>query len=279
MRVFEGPAVREPVDGGKLEDAPTERVRLEVLEKAKRAMLSGSGKVSSSVVLPKYANKDLLMAAPNTKDLGIKAVEAGSELLGFLKLNKEHKETLRPKFRKNGQRGWASLAIPIRCSFGATANCKAPESRDKIAEIKEEKEDKESKEEEIEEKQRGCTIDWIHKKLKGDEQKKAFQVFGRALLERYPEHLPLLTLKLEIYEDTKDVVEIAEDILTKMDLNEMAAFFGKKSANKNGVEYKNKNKKLKEQRSAVIEALKAKLKALRKRLSTVSSQICPEISI
>jgi len=201
--------------------------------------------------------------------LGVKELEAGSQLIGYLKLNKELKGELRPKFRSNGQRGSASATVPIVC--GIASHPKGAESRDKLPEIKEEEKKDESQSESapLEEKRRDALIDWINKKLKGTEQQKAFELFGGELTEKYPHHLPLLLLKLEIAqnakEGTKRVMEAADEILDSIDLQEMAAFFGKKVKDKKS----EKNKKYKEQKNAVIDALRAKLCAMKDDLSAV----------
>jgi len=158
-------------------------------------------------------------------------------LCGYLKLNKDAKESLRPKFRNNGQRGNASLCIPIMCSLANVA--KAAESKDKLPEIKKDKEEKEKedKEEELsmEEKQRDAMIDWIGKKIKDQkEQKQAFAKYGEELLKQYGKHLPLLLLKMDILGKDKEVspkemMNIADDILKTVNLDEIAAFFWKES--------------------------------------------------
>ena len=185
--------------------------------------------------------------------------------MGYLKLNKDAKAELRPKFRSNGQRGIASLCIPIMCGIGNTA--KPPESRQKLPEIKD---DEEEEKPSLEEKQRDAMIDWINKKLKGDEREKAFETVGKDLLNKYSDYLPLLNLKLDIYKDgdnTKLVKEIADEIISKIDKNELLAFLGKKVVDKTDPEYKKNNKKYKEQKSSIIDALKAKLNAAKKDLS------------
>merc|ERR1719300_234898 len=58
-------------------------------------------------------------------------------------------------------------------------------------------------------------------------------------------------------------METADEILGSIDMQEMAAFFGKKVKDKKSAE----NKKFKEQKSAVIDALRAKLNALKQELS------------
>ena len=232
---------------------------------SKLKLLEGSGKITSASTITVRSAKELFISAPNTKDLGIKELEAGTQLIGYLKLNKEMKSELRPKFRSNGQRGSASLTVPIVCAMANTP--KAPESKDKVPEIKEEEQKKE--EESVEDKQRDAMIDWMNKKLKGTEQEKAFGLFGLKLLEKYPQHLPLLLLKLEVTqrkkEAAKEVMEIADDIIGTVDMQEMAAFFGVKSKAKD--KKSGKNKKFKEQKNAVIDALRAKLNVIQRQLS------------
>merc|ERR1712232_1095677 len=104
---------------------------------SKLKMLSGGGKISSALSMGRFSNKDLYIATPSIKDLGIKDMEAGCQLSGYLKLNKDTKESLRPKFRNNGQRGNASLCIPVMCSL--TNVSKPAESKDKLPEIKKDK--------------------------------------------------------------------------------------------------------------------------------------------
>ena len=239
---------------------------------SKLGMLKGSGKVTSAFSLKKYTNKDFYISTPSIKDLGLKDIEAGSQLVGYLKLNKDSKESLRPKFRNNGQRGNASLCIPIVCAVSKTA--KAAESKDKLPDIKDDEKKKDEDEDALsmEEKQRDAMIDWIGKKIKDQtEQKKAFESFGEELLKKYGDHLPLLLLKLDIFAKDKDVspkevISIADEILSKVNLDEIAAFFGKKAADKQDKEYVKNNKKYKEQKAAVIDALKAKLNAVKAQL-------------
>ncbi len=84
------------------------------------------------------------------------------------------------------------------------------------------------------------------------------------ILSNYANHLPLLSLKLEIYkENNQKVREISDAILNTVDSNEISAFFGKKVLDKNENLYKKQSKKYKEQKSAVIEALKCKLSAIK----------------
>merc|ERR1712228_987086 len=121
-------------------------------------------------------------------------------------------------------------------------------------------------------------IEWIGKKVKDQsEQKKAFESFGEELLKKYGNHLPLLLLKLDVFGKDKDVnpkeiVSIAEDVLSKVNLNEIAAFFGKKVVDKKDKEYIKNNKKFKEQKAAVIDALKAKLNAVKAQLIGADSK-------
>ena len=194
---------------------------------SKLKLLEGAGKITSSLSLGARSAKELFIAAPNTKDLGVKDVEAGSQLVGYLKLNKDAKTELRPSFRKNGVRGDASLCVPIVCALANSA--KAAESRAKLSEVKEEKKEQDDTAS-LEEKQRDATMEWMAKKLKGAEQQKAMELFGAELLEKYPRHLPLLLLRLEMAQRekgaTKEVVEMADDIVATVDVQEMAAFFG-----------------------------------------------------
>merc|ERR1711933_651213 len=185
---------------------------------SKLGMLKGSGKVSSSLSLRKYTNKDLYISAPSIKDLGLKEIDAGCQLSGYLKLNKDSKESLRPKFRSNGQRGNASLCIPIMCSLTNVA--KAAESKDKIPEPKEKNKD-EDEVKSMEDKQRDAMIDWIKKIKDQSEQKKTFEVYGEELLKKYADYLPLLLLKLDILTkdkegNWKEVIVFADEILGKV---------------------------------------------------------------
>lgn len=194
--------------------------------------------------------------------------------MGYLKLNKDNKGDLRPKFRNNGIRGVASLCIPIALTFGNTA--KAADTKAKLPEIKDDGDNKDDEKKSMEEKQRDAMIDWINKKLKNNDEKiEAFETFCKDLLDKYPDYLPLLNLKLDIYKDNENiklVIDIADEILSKINTNELAAFFGKKVNDKNDKEYKKQLKKYKEQKSSVIDALKAKLNAIKRQLSVVKKE-------
>eukprot|EP00485_Elphidium_margaritaceum_P018740 CAMPEP_0202729586 /NCGR_PEP_ID=MMETSP1385-20130828/186208_1 /ASSEMBLY_ACC=CAM_ASM_000861 /TAXON_ID=933848 /ORGANISM="Elphidium margaritaceum" /LENGTH=1403 /DNA_ID=CAMNT_0049395853 /DNA_START=43 /DNA_END=4254 /DNA_ORIENTATION=+ len=241
---------------------------------SKLDLANGSGKVTSAFVLRGNSNCDLFFTAPNVKKLELKQIETGTQWLGYLKLNKDSKSELRPKFRSNGQRGSASLCIAITCNLIQEA--KAAESRDKLPEIKSDDAAAEDADEDkklsMEEKQRDAMVDWMSKKLKGDERKKAFEMFGDDLLLKY-DSLPLWMLKLDIYKDDGEadqVMAIVDAILKQIDTTELAAFFGKKVVDKTDEKYKKESKKYKEQKTAVIEALRVKLATIKKGISSKS---------
>jgi len=172
----------------------------------------------------------------------------------------------------NGQRSDASLSVPILCNFGAVA--KAPESEEKIKEIKVDektkKADGDDSAADLEAKQRDAMINWLGKKLKGAEQRAAFEAFGAALLERYPKNLALQLLELDVLDDGKGdgkaTIERADRIIAAQDIEEIAAFFGLKTGEKKGAEYEALLKTMKENKSGVVTALKAKVNALWRRM-------------
>merc|ERR1712154_402692 len=158
-----------------LEKAKDTTLRIDIYS-SKLGILKSNGRISSSFMMEKYQNKDLYLTTPSIKDLGLKEINAGSQLLGYLKLNKDSKECLRPKFRNNGQKGSASLCVPIICNILNPS--KSAESRKKLPAIKDDKkEESEDKEDDdkklsIEEMQRDAMIDWIKKKIKEKDQQK-----------------------------------------------------------------------------------------------------------
>ena len=122
---------------------------------------SASNKIKSSLSLLPYSYHDLYISAPSIKDLGLKDIESGSQLLGYLKLNKNEKDNFLQKFRVNGCRGPASLCIPIACNISTIANAKLPDSRDKLPDINQDNDDDDDAVLSFEEKQRDCIISYI----------------------------------------------------------------------------------------------------------------------
>ena len=231
---------------------------------------SGTLGALSKLQLAAFANRALFVAAPKlalTDEL--KVVAAGSQLAGFLKLDAAEKETLRPRFRRNGQRSDASLSVPIHCNFGAAA--KAPESAEKLDCIKHDANadaDADADGDDLESTQRDAVTGWISKKLCGAEQRAAFEALGGAMLERWPKHLALQLLEVldKATGNGTATLERAERIVAAQDVEAIASFFGKKAAaERTGGDYEALLKAMKAKKPGVVEALKAKVKSLWRR--------------
>lgn len=143
-----------------------------------------------------------------------------------------------------------------------------------------EKEDGEEKEEEYDlaKEMRDVQIDYLSKLKPEKKQLKAFSLIFPSLLDQFPTHLPLLSMRLDVLNKRSDrlkvlseITEAADAVIAQVDTTSLAAYFGlnqptdDEEATKEGEEMKKTKKALlaalEAKATAVMDQLKQKVEA------------------